>query len=167
MVQPGIAGDGVEPVGIGGIFGGTKSGIKDSTTRIYLECAYFSPASIRKTAMRHGLKTDASFRFERGTDPNAKLDALKVCALLVQELAGGVIASEVVDIYPNPVADAQIPVLFAHIDRLIGKSLPKEQIKNILQSLDIQRFQNHKSEALLQSHQLHGLRPLGTVAQWR
>ncbi len=130
--------DGVEPVGIGGIFGGTKSGIKESTTRIYLECAYFSPASIRKTAMRHGLKTDASFRFERGTDPNAKLDALKVCALLVQELAGGVIASEVVDVYPNPVADAQIPVFFAHIDRLIGKSLPKEQIKNILQSLDIQ-----------------------------
>jgi phenylalanyl-tRNA synthetase beta chain len=130
--------DAEEPLGIGGIFGGTKSGIKDSTSRIYLECAYFSPASVRKTAMRHGLKTDASFRFERGTDPNAKLDALKVCALLVQELAGGNIASEVVDIFPNPIPDVTIPVLYQHIDRLIGKSLPKVQIKQILESLDIQ-----------------------------
>lgn len=126
-----------EPMGIGGIFGGTKSGIKDETTRIYLECAYFDPNSIRKTAMRHALKTDASFRFERGTDPNLKLHALKLCALLVQEVAGGVVASEVTDFYPNPIANFEVPVKFKNIDRLIGISLDRELIKQILNRLEI------------------------------
>ncbi|MET3129491.1 phenylalanyl-tRNA synthetase beta chain [Arcicella rosea] len=129
--------NGDEPMGIAGVFGGTKSGIKPETTRVYLEVAYFDPASVRKTAQRHGLKTDASFRFERGTDPNAKLYALKYAALLIQELAGGVIASEVSDFYPNPIADFSIPVLYKNVNRLIGKTLDKALVKSILESLDI------------------------------
>ncbi len=129
--------NGEEPMGIAGIFGGTKSGIKPETTRVYLEVAYFDPASVRKTAQRHGLKTDASFRFERGTDPNAKLYALKYAALLIQEVAGGVIASEVSDFYPNPIADFNIPVLYKNVNRLIGKTLDKALVKSILESLDI------------------------------
>ena len=127
-----------EPMGIAGVFGGATSGIKDETTRVYLEVAYFDPASVRKTAQRHGLKTDASFRFERGTDPNAKLYALKYAALLIQEIAGGVIASEVSDFYPTPIQDFVIPVTYRNIDRLIGKQLGKDLIKSILVSLDIQ-----------------------------
>lgn len=127
-----------EPMGIAGIFGGTTSGIKNETTRVYLEVAYFDPTVVRKTAQRHSLKTDASFRFERGTDPNMKLYALKYAALLIQEIAGGVVASEVTDFYPNPIADVEIPVLYKNIDRLIGKQLAQDLVKNILTSLDIQ-----------------------------
>ncbi|MEA5460220.1 phenylalanine--tRNA ligase subunit beta [Arcicella sp. LKC2W] len=130
--------DAEEAVGIAGVFGGMKSGIKPETTRVYLEVAYFDPASVRKTAQRHGLKTDASFRFERGTDPKAKLFALKHAALLIQELAGGVVASEVTDFYPSPIADFNIKVLYKNIDRLIGKKLEKTLIKDILTALDIQ-----------------------------
>lgn len=127
-----------DPMGIAGVFGGTTSGIKNETTRVYLEVAYFDPTVVRKTAQRHSLKTDASFRFERGTDPNMKLYALKYAALLIQEIAGGVVASEVTDFYPNPIADFEIPVLYKNIDRLIGKQLGQELVKNILTSLDIQ-----------------------------
>ena len=139
-----------EPMGIGGIFGGTKSGIKDSTSRIYLECAYFEPNSIRKTALRHGLKTDASFRFERGTDPNLKLYALKQCALLVQEIAGGVVASEVTDFYPNPIANFEVPVKYKNIDRLIGISLERSLITTILNNLDIELL-NETAEGFVAS----------------
>ncbi len=127
-----------EPMGLAGIFGGAASGIKDSTTRVYLEVAYFDPTVIRKAAQKHGLKTDASFRFERGTDPNFKRYALEYAALLIQELAGGVVASEVADFYPNPIADFVVPVTYRNINRLIGKTLEKDLIKNILVSLDIQ-----------------------------
>ncbi len=130
--------NGTEPMGIGGVFGGTKSGIKDETTRIYLECAYFDPATIRKTAMRHGLKTDASFRFERGTDPNAKLDALNYCTQLVLEIAGGQIASDVTDFYPNPIPNFEVSVKYKNVDRLIGKVLDRDLMKQILNSLDIE-----------------------------
>ena len=130
--------DAEEPIGIAGVFGGMKSGIKPETSRVYLEVAYFDPASVRKTAQRHGLKTDASFRFERGTDPNAKLFGLKYAALLIQELAGGVVASEVTDFYPTPIEDFNILVSYKNIDRLIGKRLEKLLIKNILRALDIQ-----------------------------
>lgn len=129
--------DGEGPLGIGGIFGGKTSGIQPTTTRVYLECAYFSPESIRRTAQRHGLKTDASFRFERGTDPNAKLYALKRAALLIQEVAGGRVASEITDFYPNPAKNAQVECSYRNIDRLIGKKLDRERIRAILQSLDI------------------------------
>lgn len=122
---------------IAGIFGGKGSGVSDTTTKIFLESAYFSPDIIRKGSQFHGLKTDASFRFERGTDPNMPIYALKRAALLIQELAGGEISSEIIDIYPNPVADFEIDVLYKHVDRLIGKHIPKDHVKSILQGLEI------------------------------
>jgi len=123
---------------IGGVFGGAKSGIKDSTRNIFLESAYFDPVFIRKTARRHGLNTDASFRFERGIDPNNTIFALKRAALLIKEVAGGTISSEIVDIYPEPVEDFKVDILYANVTRLIGKDLGVETIKNILTSLEIQ-----------------------------
>ncbi len=122
---------------IGGVFGGIKSGVKESTKNIFLESACFDPVYIRKTARRHGLNTDASFRFERGTDPNGVIYALKRAALLIKEVAGGKISSEIVDIYPTPVEDFKVDVSFANIKRLIGKELGAETIKNILTSLEI------------------------------
>jgi phenylalanyl-tRNA synthetase beta chain len=129
--------DAEEALGIAGIFGGMKSGIKPETNRVYLEVAYFDPASVRKTAQRHGLKTDASFRFERGTDPNAKLFALKYATLLIQELAGGIVSSEIKDFYPSPIEDFKVQVSYKNIDRLIGKKLEKSLIHDILKRLDI------------------------------
>ncbi|MFT4033415.1 MAG: phenylalanine--tRNA ligase subunit beta [Siphonobacter sp.] len=129
--------DAEKPVGIAGVFGGQQSGIKETTTRIFLEVAYFSPDWVRKTSMRHGLKTDASFRFERGTDPNFKLYTLKRAALLIQEVAGGKITSEVVDTHPNPFKSLQIEMTYRNIDRLIGQKLDRERINQILTNLDI------------------------------
>ncbi len=122
---------------IGGVFGGIKSGIKNSTKNIFLESAYFDPVFIRKTARRHALNTDASFRFERGIDPNGVIYALKRAALLIKELAGGTISSEIVDIYPETIEDFKVDISYANVTRLIGKELSKEQIKNILTSLEI------------------------------
>lgn len=130
---------------IAGIFGGKGSGVSDTTTNIFLESAYFSPDIIRKGSQFHGLKTDASFRFERGTDPNMPIYALKRAALLIQDIAGGEISSEVIDIYPNPIADFEIDVLYKHIDRLIGKHIPQDQIKSILSGLEIGMI-NEKAE---------------------
>lgn len=125
------------PMCIAGVFGGLNSGVKDTTTSIFLESASFDPVSVRKTARRHTLNTDASFRFERGTDPNATLYALKRAALLIKELAGGEISSEIVDVYPNPVAGFKVELNFAYVKRLIGADLGKETIKKILGSLEI------------------------------
>lgn len=122
---------------IAGIFGGKGSGVSDVTTSIFLESACFSPDVIRRGSQFHGLKTDASFRFERGTDPNMPVYALKRAAMLIKEIAGGEISSEIVDLYPEPVQDRIIEVSYAHINRLIGKVLPKAQIKEILESLEI------------------------------
>ncbi|HSH18860.1 MAG TPA: phenylalanine--tRNA ligase subunit beta, partial [Draconibacterium sp.] len=127
----------MEPMCIGGVFGGIDSGVKDSTKNIFLESACFDSVFIRKTARRHGLNTDASFRFERGTDPNGVIYALKRAALLIREIAGGTISSDIVDIYPQPVADFNVEVSYANVKRLIGKDLGKEVIKNILTSLEI------------------------------
>src|SRR5690606_27821923 len=110
-----------EPMCIGGVFGGIKSGVKETTKAIFLESAWFDPVYIRKTARRHGLNTDASFRFERGTDPNGVIYALKRAALLIKEVAGGTISSEIVDIYPESVADFKVDVTYNNIKRLIGK----------------------------------------------
>lgn len=126
-----------EPMTIAGVFGGKTSGVTESTTRIFLESAYFSPASIRKTAQHHGLKTDASFRYERGTDPNLPPYALKRAALLIQQVAGGVVSSSITDIYPQPIADFAVPVQYKNINRLIGITLDHAQIHQILESLDI------------------------------
>lgn len=129
--------DAEKPVGIAGVFGGQDSGIKETTTRVFLEVAYFAADWVRKTSMRHGLKTDASFRFERGTDPNFKLYTLKRAALLIQEIAGGKITSEVVDTHPAQFKPAQVEMRYRNIDRLIGQKVPHEQIHQILTDLDI------------------------------
>ncbi|WP_320018126.1 phenylalanine--tRNA ligase subunit beta [Labilibaculum manganireducens] len=126
-----------EPMCIAGVFGGLESGVSASTTSVFLESAYFDSVSVRKTARRHGLNTDASFRFERGTDPNNTIYAMKRAALLIKEIAGGSISSEVIDIYPNPVADFKVEVSVDRIERLIGKKIGKETIKNILTALEI------------------------------
>ena len=123
---------------IAGVFGGIKSGVKDSTTRIFLEGAYFSMDYIRKTAQRHGLKTDASYHFERGTDPRGTVFALKRAASMIREIAGGKITSDIIDLYPDPIPDREIAVSFKHVDRLIGDHIPSDRIVEILQDLDIQ-----------------------------
>lgn len=122
---------------IAGIFGGIGSGVSDETTSIFLESAYFSPDVIRKGAQYHGLKTDASFRFERGTDPNMPVYALKQAVKLLQEIAGGKVSSEIIDLYPEPIADFEIDVEYGHINRLIGKTIEPSEVKSILESLDI------------------------------
>ncbi|TDQ16325.1 phenylalanyl-tRNA synthetase beta subunit [Algoriphagus boseongensis] len=123
---------------IAGIFGGKGSGVSDQTTTIFLESAYFSPDVIRKGSQFHGLKTDASFRFERGTDPNMPVFALKKAVALLQEIAGGKVSSEIIDVYPNPIPDFEIDVEYGHVDRLIGKKIEPKEVKSILESLDIQ-----------------------------
>lgn len=123
---------------IAGVFGGAKSGITEQTKNVFLESAYFSADYIRKTSMHHGLKTDASFRFERGTDPNGTIYPLKRAALLMQQLAGAKISSDITDIYPAKVENKTILVRDKNINRLIGKVIPREKVFAILEALDIQ-----------------------------
>ncbi len=129
--------DSDKPMCIAGVFGGLHSGVSDQTTSIFLESAYFDPISIRKTAKRHGLNTDASFRFERGIDINTTEYALKRAAQLIKEIAGGEITSDVVDLYPNKKEDFQVFLTFDKINKLIGQEIPHDSIKSILASLDI------------------------------
>ena len=129
--------DEIKPMCIAGVFGGLDSGVSVETTSVFLESAYFSPAWVRRTSQRFGLKTDSSFRFERGTDPNMPVYALKRAALLIQAISGGKVSSEITDIYPNPAQDFEVKMSYKHIDRLIGKSLDKDLIRDILTSLDI------------------------------
>jgi phenylalanyl-tRNA synthetase beta chain len=121
---------------IAGVFGGIRSGVTESTKNIFLECAYFNPVAIRKTARRHGLNTDASFRFERGADPEITPWALKRASLLIREIAGGKISSEIKDVYPKKINREKIEVSFKSIDRLIGKQIDHQVIKKILVLLD-------------------------------
>ena len=130
--------DAEKPLCIAGVFGGIGSGVKEFTKNIFLESAYFNPVWVRKTSKRHGLKTDASFRFERGTDPDITVFALKYAALLIKELAGGTISSEVSDIYPSPIAAFDVDITYKNVDRLIGKQISHEEIKAIIGALDIQ-----------------------------
>ena len=125
------------PMCIAGVFGGKNSGVTENTTNIFLESAYFNPVSIRKSAKRHGLSTDASFRFERGIDPTLTEYALKRAAMLIQEVAGGEITSDIVDVYPKKIEDFAVFLNFDKTAKLIGEELPKETIKKILASLDI------------------------------
>ncbi len=129
--------DANKPLCIAGVFGGLNSGITKNTTGVFLESAYFNPVSIRKTAKRHGLSTDASFRFERGVDPNITEYALKRAALLIQDIAGGEITSDIVDLYPNKIEDFQVRFSFENAKNLIGQDISTETIKSILTSLDI------------------------------
>ena len=125
------------PLCIAGVFGGINSGVSEKTTSIFLESAYFNPVSIRKTAKRHALNTDASFRFERGIDINFTEYALKRAALLIEEYAGGKVASDVMDFYPEKIEDFQVFLSYESAFRLIGQEIDKETIKNILASLEI------------------------------
>ena len=130
---------------IAGVFGGIKSGVTEKSTSIFLECAYFSPDSVRKTAQRHQLKTDAAFRYERGTDPNMPFFALKYATDLIIEVAGGEVVGEVFDIYPKPIEDFKVEVTYHRINQLIGKQLEKSRIEEILTQLDI-RVENKTEE---------------------
>lgn len=122
---------------IAGVFGGQKSGVTESTTNVFLESAYFNPVSIRKTSKYHGLKTDASFRYERGCDPNITVYALKRAALLIKELAGGTISSDIIDVYPIPIERAKVEINYRSMFDLMGKEIPVNTIKSILAMLGI------------------------------
>lgn len=126
-----------EPMCIAGIFGGKGSGTYDTTTNVVLESAYFHPTWIRKSARRHGLSTDASYRFERGIDPNGTIYALKQAAILCKQLAGGKVSMEIKDVYPNPMADARVQLDYEYVDRLIGKAIGHDMIKSIVESLEM------------------------------
>lgn len=138
------------PMCIAGIFGGSESGITEQTTNVFLESAYFNSTSIRKSSKRHGLKTDASFRYERGTDPDITVYALKRAALLIKEVSGGEISSDIIDIYPQPVKSFKVPFSFSNCNKLIGKRVDTRIIKTILLSLGIS-IEHEGQDALLLS----------------
>ncbi len=129
--------DADKPLCIAGIFGGLDSGVTENTTAIFLESAYFDPVSIRKSAKRHGLNTDASFRFERGIDIENVEAALRRAAILICEIAGGDVTSDVVDLYPTKVKPTEVFLNFDKVEKLVGQKIPREEIKSILTSLDI------------------------------
>ncbi|AFK01614.1 Phenylalanyl-tRNA synthetase beta chain [Emticicia oligotrophica DSM 17448] len=135
-----------EPMAIAGVFGGQKSGIKNETQNVFLEVAYFNPVWVRRTATFHGLKTDASFRYERGTDPNMPPYAIRLAAVLIQEVAGGEILSGMQDVYPNPIGNFEFTVKHKNINRLIGKNLDDRLIRKILNSLDIEVVSDNGNE---------------------
>jgi phenylalanyl-tRNA synthetase beta chain len=131
---------------IAGVFGGADSGISNNTTSIFLESACFAPDAVRKTSLHHSIKTDSSFRFERGTDPNVTVYALKRAALLIKEVAGGSISSDIVDIYPVKVEDRIIRIKDKNVNRLIGKALTRDEATGILERLDIKVIDSKQDE---------------------
>ena len=154
-----------EPMCIAGVFGGLDSGVTESTTDIFLESAYFHPTWIRKSARRFGLNTDASFRFERGIDPNATVDNLKAAALMIKELAGGEICGEIVDIKTKEFPKFPVTLEYAYADTLIGKQLGKDTIKNILKSLEIEIVSEAENalELLVPTYRVDVQRPCDVV----
>ena len=130
--------DAQHPLALAGVFGGLDSGISATTKNIFLESAYFDSVSIRKTAKAHGLSTDASFRFERGTDPNMTIRAIKRVAAIILEIAGGQITSEIMDVYPTPIAHTKLEFSLSKSNELIGKEIPKDQVLKILKALEIE-----------------------------
>ena len=136
-----------DPMCIAGVFGGKGSGTYETTKNVVLESAYFHPTWIRKSARRHGLSTDASFRFERGVDPNGTIYALKQAAILCQELAGGKVSMEVCDVYPEPMKNAVVELNYEYVHNLVGKVIPVETIKAICESLEM-KVLGETSEAL-------------------
>ncbi|MEE2699754.1 MAG: phenylalanine--tRNA ligase subunit beta [Bacteroidota bacterium] len=127
-----------KPMCIAGVFGGTDSSVTTTTTGIFLESAYFNPVSVRKSAKRHALSTDASFRFERGCDPNMTVYALKRAALLIKEICGGEIASEIIDVYPKKVEGFTVELSYKRMDALIGEEIDRVKVKSILKNLEIE-----------------------------
>ena len=136
-----------EPMCIAGVFGGLDSSVTTSTQNIFLESAYFNPISIRKSAKYHNLNTDASFRYERGCDPNITVYALKRAALLIKELCGGTISSEIIDYYPNQISDHSISFSYSSMNNLIGDKINKDVVKNILTDLEI-KIVNEENDVL-------------------
>jgi len=136
-----------EPMCIAGVFGGKGSGTYETTKNVVLESAYFHPTWIRKSARRHGLSTDASFRFERGVDPNGTVYALQQAAILCQELAGGKISMEICDVYPEPMKNAVVELSYEYVHNLVGKVIPVDTIKSICESLEM-KVLNETAEAL-------------------
>ncbi len=137
-----------EPMCIAGVFGGKGSGTYDTTRNVVLESAYFHPTWIRKSARRHGLSTDASFRFERGIDPNGTIYALKQAAILCKELAGGKVSMQIKDVYPKKIENFKVDLKYSYVNQLIGKELPVDTIKNIVTSLEMAVL-NEDAEGLL------------------
>ena len=132
-----------EPMCIAGVFGGKGSGTYETTKNVVLESAYFHPTWIRKSARRHGLSTDASFRFERGVDPNGTIYALQQAAILCQELAGGKVSMEICDVYPEPIKNAVVDLSFKYVHDLVGKDIDPEIIKAICLSLEMEiKYEN-------------------------
>ncbi len=138
-----------EPMCIAGVLGGSRSGVTESTTRIFLEGACFDITSVRKTAKRHQINTDASFRFERGVDPNGAVNGIKRAAILIQQIAGGEITTDVIDNYPVPVDRKEVTFSFTHCNALIGQEIDKEIIGKILSSLEIEIIRREGDEMLL------------------
>lgn len=130
--------DSEKPMCIAGVFGGLDSGVTEQTKSVFIESAYFNPTRVRRTARRHGLSTDASFRYERGTDPNITVYAAKLAAVLIQQLAGGEICGDVTDIYPNHIEPAEFDFSLTYCNNLIGKQIPADLIKTILRALEIE-----------------------------
>ena len=142
--------DAEEGMCIAGVFGGISSGVTENTTNIFLESAFFESTHIRKTSKRHALQTDASFRFERGADPNITVYALKRAVGLIKEIAGGKVSSEIKDVYPKQISDWGIDINYNNVDRLIGKKIPREIIREILTNLDIKVLEETEAGMKLQ-----------------
>lgn len=138
-----------DPMCIAGVFGGKGSGTYDSTRHVVLESAYFHPTWIRKSARRHGLSTDASFRFERGIDPDGVVYALKQAAILCKQLAGGKISMDICDVYPNPIESPVVELSYDYVNSLIGKNIPTEIVKSIVESLEMKILNEDNSSITL------------------
>lgn len=154
-----------EAMCIAGIFGGKGSGTYENTRNIVLESAYFHPTWIRKSARRHGLSTDASYRFERGIDPNGQVYALKQAAILCKELAGGQVSMQIKDVYPEPIEGSKVVLTYDYVNSLIGKEIGKDTIKSILTSLDmkIEAENENQIEILVPAYRVDVKRPCDVV----
>ena len=141
--------DSEKPMCIAGVFGGLDSGVTENTTDVFIESAYFHPTRVRKTARRHGLNTDASFRYERGADPSITVYAAKLAALLIQEMAGGEICGEVADCYPEPIMPAKVELSLKYLDNIIGKHIPENIVVAILKALEITVEKKSDSDDIL------------------
>ncbi len=153
------------PMCIGGVFGGLDSGVTESTTDIFLEGAYFNPTWVRKTARRNGISTDSSFRFERGIDPNATVENLKIAAMLVKEVAGGEICGDIVDVKSHDFPAFPVSLKYDYVDNLIGKAIGHDTIKNILRSLEIEITAENENgvELLVPTYRVDVQRPCDVV----
>lgn len=156
-----------EPMCIAGVFGGLDSGVTEETTDVFLESACFHPTRIRRTARRHGLNTDASFRFERGVDPNMTLDNLKAAALMIQQIAGGEIVGHVEDVYPNPVQPCRVTLKTDYLNGLVGQVIPAETVDTILDALEIEIVSKSDDERqlLVPTYRVDVQRPCDVVEE--